>query len=102
REPVDVHELYSEAIAAWEQSTADNDVDRTLEFFTRIYLPDDILTKVDRASMMVSMEVRAPFLDNDLVDFVRRIPHSFKYRAGRRKVLLKKALRGMLPPRIID
>ena len=102
REPVNVEDLYEEAIAVWENSSAESLVDRTLEFFTRIYLPDDILTKVDRASMMVSLEVRAPFLDNDLVDFTRRLPHWAKYRNGQRKVILKKALRGVLPDDIID
>lgn len=102
REPVDLEDLYAEAIAVWQSSSADNLVDRTLEFFTRIYLPDDILTKVDRSSMMVSMEVRAPFLDNDVVDFVRRLPHWVKYRNGKRKIILKKALRGLIPDKVID
>jgi asparagine synthase (glutamine-hydrolysing) len=102
KEPVDVDDLYAEAISVWESSLADNLVDRTLEFFTRIYLPDDILTKVDRASMMVSMEVRAPLLDNDLVGFVRRLPHWTKYRNGKRKVILKKALSGLIPDEIIN
>ena len=102
REPVDIEDLYEEAIGAWESASSTHVVDRTLEFFTRIYLPDDILTKVDRASMMSSMEVRAPFLDNDLVEFVRKLPHWTKYRNGQRKVLLKKALRGLVPDDIID
>jgi asparagine synthase (glutamine-hydrolysing) len=101
REPVVIEDLYSEAITAWESCTSDNLVDRTLEFYTRIYLPDDILTKVDRASMMVSMEVRAPFLDNDLVDFARHLPHWSKYRRGDRKHILKKALHGIIPEETI-
>lgn len=101
QEPIDPEALYAEAIEAWNQSTATTTVDRTLEFFTRIYLPDDILTKVDRASMMVSMEVRSPFLDNDLVDFVRRLPHTTKYRRGVRKYIMKRALTGLLPAEII-
>ncbi len=102
REPVDPEDLYEEAIAVWQSSRSANLVDRTLEFYTRIYLPDDILTKVDRASMMVSMEVRAPFLDNDLVEFTRRLPHWSKYRRGARKLVLKQALRGLVPDDIID
>jgi asparagine synthase (glutamine-hydrolysing) len=100
-EPTSTEELYSEAIEVWNSSSATNLVDKTMEFYTRIYLPDDILTKVDRASMMVSLEVRAPFLDNDLVEFVRRLPHWSKYRRGDRKALLKSALKGLLPDEII-
>ena len=100
-EPVSYEELFEEAIDAWRHSSADNLTDRTLEFFTRFYLQDDILTKVDRASMMVSLEVRAPFLDNDLVEFARRIPHQYKFRNGQTKYLLKKALESVLPSDII-
>ena len=100
-EPVRHEEVLSEAISAWDQSTADNVVDKTLEFYSRFYLQDDILTKVDRASMMVSLEVRAPFLDNDVVEFARRIPHRYKYRKGQTKYLLKKALEGVVPSEII-
>jgi asparagine synthase (glutamine-hydrolysing) len=76
-------------------------VDKTLQFYTELYLQDDILVKTDRAAMMNSLEVRAPFLDIDLVDFVRKIPHRWKYRNGRTKYLLKKALEPLLPPEII-
>lgn len=95
-------ELYSEAIEVWEQGAGDSNVDRTLAFYTNFYLQDDILTKVDRAAMMSSLESRAVFLDNDLVAFCQRLPHSFKMRNGRRKYLLKKALEGILPQSIID
>ncbi len=100
-EPVRYEDVFEEAISAWENSSADNLVDRTLEFYTRFYLQDDILTKVDRASMMVSLEVRAPFLDNDVVEFARRIPHWYKYRNGQTKYLLKKAMEHMLPRDIV-
>ena len=58
--------------------------------------------KGDRASMMVSLEVRSPFLDNDLVDFARRLPHALKYRNGRTKHLLKFALRGVVPDEVLE
>ena len=101
-EPVAVDELYEEAIAAWESSRATHPVDKTLEFYTRLYLPDDILVKADRASMMASLELRSPFLDQDLVEFARRIPHEYKYRRGRTKYLLKAALRGVVPDEVLD
>jgi len=100
-EPVRYEEVFAEAISAWDKSAASNVVDKSLEFYSRFYLQDDILTKVDRASMMVSLEVRAPFLDNDLVEFVRKIPHEYKYRNGQTKYLLKRALEPVLPRDII-
>jgi asparagine synthase (glutamine-hydrolysing) len=51
--------------------------------------------------MAVALEVRAPFLDNDLVEFVRRLPHRHKYRHGTTKYLLKRALRGVVPEQIL-
>jgi len=101
REPVRVEDVYEEAIGCWEGAQATNLIDRSLEFFTRFYLQNAILTKVDRASMMVSLESRAPFLDNDLVEFCRHLPNRFKYRRGTTKYLLKKALHGLLPNSIL-
>lgn len=96
-EPVRLEDVYSEAIALWEETPGKSLIDRTLEFFTNFYLQDDILTKVDRAAMMVSLESRAVFLDNDVADFCRRLPHRFKIRNGERKYLLKKAVASALP-----
>ena len=98
---VDIEEVYSEAIETWEECNCDNLVDQTLRFYTKMYLQDDILAKIDRASMMNSLEVRAPFLDIELVDLVRRIPHRFKYRNGQTKYILKKALEPVLPKEIL-
>lgn len=100
-EPVRIEDLYSEAIDLWDRCATDNLIDQTLQFYTRFYLQDDILVKVDRASMMNSLEVRAPFLDIDLVDFVRKIPSSYKYRNGQTKYILKKALEPILPKDIL-
>ena len=95
-------ELYSEAIDVWGAGDKKSLVDRTLEFYTNFYLQDGVLMKVDRATMMSSLESRAVFLDNDLVEFCRRLPHSFKLRNGRRKYLLKKALEGVLPRNVLE
>lgn len=100
--PVDAREVYSEAIDAWEASPSKSIIDRTCEFFTAFYLQDDILAKVDRASMMCSLETRAVFLDNDLVDFCMRLPNRFKFRNGMRKYLLKKVAARMLPESIVE
>jgi asparagine synthase (glutamine-hydrolysing) len=99
-EPLSAEELYSEALDVWNASSGSL-IDKTLEFYTNFYLPDDVLTKVDRATMMVSLESRAVLLDNDLVDFCRRLPSAFKYRNGVRKWLLKEALKPWLPERTL-
>lgn len=99
--PMPVEELYSEAIEAWDGTQARNPIDRALEFFTRFYLQDDILAKTDRASMMVSLEARAVFLDNDVVDFCARLPHGYKYRRGVRKFLLRRAAEGLVPDAVL-
>ena len=98
----DPEELYSEAIAAWNHPSATNDVDRTIQFYVRLYLQDDILVKTDRASMMHRLEARCPFLDINVVDFARRIPSSYKLRGGITKYILKEAVRGLIPDRVID
>jgi asparagine synthase (glutamine-hydrolysing) len=100
-EQLDVEDLYSEAIEQWEACPQADLVEKTLQFYSKLYLQDDILTKIDRASMMHSLEVRAPFLDVDLVDFVRRIPSNYKLRHGTTKYILKKALKDILPANIL-
>ncbi len=80
------------------------DIDRALEFFQRVYLPDDILVKIDRASMLHSLEIRAPYLDRELVEFVNRLPGNLKYRFGSTKFLLKQAVleSRLLPPSVVS
>lgn len=68
----------------------------------RRYLPDNILTKVDRASMAVSLEVRAPFLDNHMVEFAWRVPLQAKLSAGGGKLILRSLLRRYVPTELID
>ncbi len=99
-EPVCEEDLYSEAIEAWEACAGGCLVSQTLQFYTQLYLQNDILTKVDRASMLHGLEVRSPFLDRDLVEFIRRLPQSQKIHHGRTKVILKRALGPVLPHEI--
>ena len=66
------------------------------------YLPGDILTKVDRTSMAVSLEARVPFLDLDLVDFALRIPGSLRVTAGESKRLFRRAIEGIVPESVLS
>ncbi|MBV9925938.1 MAG: asparagine synthase (glutamine-hydrolyzing) [Acidobacteria bacterium] len=69
---------------------------------SKTYLPGDILTKVDRMSMAVSLEARTPLLDHKLIEFVTRLPASLKVREGVTKYLFKRAARGLVPDEILD
>ena len=66
------------------------------------YLTDDLLVKMDVATMAHSLEARSPFLDHKLMEFVARVPVSLKSRDGESKHLLKSALRNILPNEILD
>lgn len=102
REQTDVEEVYEEAISLWDSFPTLNLVEKTLLFYTKLYLQDDILVKTDRASMMNSLEIRSPYLDIDLVNFVRHIPTKYKLRRGKTKFLLKRALEPILPRQILQ
>lgn len=71
-------------------------------FYLRFYLMDDILVKVDRASMFNSLEVRAPFLDVNVVNFVNSLPLDFKLNGFKTKYILKKLMQDKLPNEIIN
>lgn len=99
--PVKLEELYSEAIEIWDRSTSKSLLDKALEFYGNLFLQDQILVKVDRLSMMHSLEVRTPLLDIDLVNCVRKIPNSFKIKGNKTKYILKKTMESLLPHDII-
>jgi asparagine synthase (glutamine-hydrolysing) len=101
RKPADAEEIYSEAIEAWDRCSQPGIVDRSLQFWTNLYLQDGILAKVDRASMLCSLEARSPFLDIEVVDLARRIPWQLKLRGGETKWILKRALEPLLPREVI-
>ena len=76
--------------------------DRLMVIDTLSYLPDDILVKVDRAAMGVSLETRAPFLDHRVMEFVWRLPLSFKIRNTERKWILRQVLYKYVPMRLVE
>ncbi len=71
-----------------------------LDFHT--FLPDDVLTKVDRVSMAHSLEVRVPLLARSIVEFAFSLPEDVRYHGGRLKGILKLAARDLLPPEILS
>src|SRR3989344_3658631 len=79
-----------------------SDFNKMTYLYSKMYLQDDILTKSDRASMMVSLESRAPFLAVELVEFISSLPVKYKMRGLTTKWLLKRVMRPLLPPGIAD
>jgi asparagine synthase (glutamine-hydrolysing) len=86
----------------FDQAQASDLLDQLLSIDTSTYLPDDLLVKVDRATMAHGLEARSPFLDHKLVEFAASLPVDMKVRNGRGKYLLKEAMRGTLSSRILD
>lgn len=86
---------------AFEETDGPTHTDRLMHLDILTYLPDDLLVKVDRASMAHSLEVRSPFLDHKFVEFAAEIPSKFKWRYGEKKWLLKRAFRDVLPDSIL-
>ncbi len=77
-------------------------LDRVLSADVEMYLPDDLLVKMDIATMIHSLEARSPFLDHQFAEFVARLPVHYKLRGRSRKYILKKALHKHLPRRILE
>ena len=85
----------------FERSGSRSLVDQFLYLDSKIYLPDDLLTKVDRMSMAHSLEVRVPLLDHKLAELAFSMPHSLKMKSRTTKYILKQAMRDLLPREIL-
>lgn len=83
------------------QARAADLLDRLLAVDTRSYLPDDLLVKVDRATMAHGLEARSPLLDHRLMEFAAALPVDLKVRGDEGKFLLKSAMRDLLPESVV-
>jgi asparagine synthase (glutamine-hydrolysing) len=87
---------------AWQACRSTDPLDRALYVDARTYMIDDVLTKVDRMSMAVSLEAREPLLDHKLLEFAARVPISLKLRNGQSKYLLRRILDRKVPRSIVE
>ena len=93
-------EIYSESINLWESNPNLDSLDRSLEYFVKYYLQDNILVKTDRASMLNSIETRSVFLDPGIADFSRKLPNKYKLNGNIQKFILKKTYQNKLPKKL--
>jgi asparagine synthase (glutamine-hydrolysing) len=94
-------DVYSPVRQTLRRYNGDDLLNRQLYTDLSLYLADDILVKVDRMSMATSLETRAPFLDVDVMALAFSMPGDLKIRDGERKWILKRAMRGVLPDRVL-
>jgi len=95
------NDIYKSAKNLLEICDAENDIEKMQFLDLNFYMAEDILTKVDRASMAVSLEVRAPFLDPRIAQFAASIPLEYKLKGNKGKYILKKAVEPLLPKNIL-
>jgi asparagine synthase (glutamine-hydrolysing) len=104
----DYRRLIGESVAydvmarPWAESGARAIVDRMLDVDVQTYLPDDLLVKMDIATMASSLEARSPFLDHELMELAASLPADLKVRGRQTKVVLRSALRGWIPDEVLD
>jgi asparagine synthase (glutamine-hydrolysing) len=93
---------YADARRHYHESNAKDPLNKLLYLYQRSYMMDQVMVKVDRASMFASLEARAPFLDYELVEFVNRLPFKWKLHGFTGKYLLKVLMREKLPGSIVN
>src|SRR5262249_46378716 len=84
------------------RSHARRPLDRMLDADLRLWLPDDLLMKMDKMSMAASIEARVPLLDHPLIEWAALLPDRFKVQGLLSKVLLKRLARRLVPPEVVD
>lgn len=97
RQEIERHDPFARYRQCLEDTKDQDIINQMAQVDSMIVLPNIFLEKVDRSTMAASVEVRVPFLDNDLVAYCMRIPGCRKVPMGRKKWLLKKALAGIVP-----
>ncbi len=100
--PPPVTRRFDELTRRYDASDAPDAIDAALDVDVNSYLPDDLLVKVDIATMAHGLEARSPFLDHTLMEFAASLPSSFKLRGVTQKHLLKRVARPLLPAGIAD
>jgi len=91
-------DIYRDARRLFAECDSNNMTECMQSLDTQFYLAEDILTKVDRSSMAVSLEVRAPYIDPRVAEFAASLPASYKLHGYTSKYILKKAAKGLVPP----
>ena len=94
------YDSYEIILNKYAESDADNFLEKTMYADVALYLADTLLVKMDIASMAHSLELRSPFLDHDLMEFVAKLPPRLKVSRGRTKIMLKNTFQKALPPAI--
>ncbi len=94
-------DIYKGARDLLKTTDARNEIERMQFLDMNFYMAEDILTKVDRASMAVSLEVRAPFLDPRVAEFAASLPLEYKLKGAKGKYILKRAVADLLPKNIL-
>jgi asparagine synthase (glutamine-hydrolysing) len=95
-------DIYKGAKDLLKITDAQNEIEQMQFLDMNFYMAEDILTKVDRASMAVSLEVRAPFLDPRVAEFAASLPPEYKLNGNKGKYILKKAVADLLPKTILQ
>ena len=93
---------FADVLRAWELSAGGEPLARATHLDAVTYLPNDVLTKVDRASMRVALEVRAPFLARDVVELAFAVPDSYRMKGTSGKRMLRDAVKDLIPAEVIE
>jgi asparagine synthase (glutamine-hydrolysing) len=95
------NDVFAAVLSALGESAGMGEENALLYSYRRSYMMDEVMVKVDRASMFVSLETRSPFLDRSVVEFVDRLPYRYKLNGWTTKYILKRLMSGRLPEHIV-